>query len=227
MKKNNNYISLLFFLFSIFITTSCNDSDVDSQFTPSSSDRIASFKLDVSTDLINVGATLSNQTFTVTSTDDWRATSSEDWISFTSSFGSGNGNVSFTVQENPSDKTRTAKISVNGVNSNLSHIVTITQIGFKFSIDTESIEFSSEGGIKTIEVIAEGNFTVNSPVDWLTCETNGKTITINVLPNLKEDIRETVITVILDNSSLPRSVKVTQNGGSGIIINDFNEEEVL
>lgn len=227
MKINNNYISLLVFLFLLIITSGCNDSDIDAQFTPSSSNRIASFKLDVSTENINVGATLSSQTFAVTSTDDWLATSSEDWISFTSSSGSGNGNVSFTVQENTSDQTRTARITVTGVNSNQIRIVTVSQTGMSLSVDTEVIEFSYEGGTKTVEVITDGRFTMNNPVEWLTCETNDKILKVSAKPNPEIAGRETTITISLENSSLSRNIKVTQRGGFGITINDFGDDEVL
>ncbi len=227
MKINNNYISLLVFLFLLIITSGCNDSDIDSQFTPSSSNRIASFKLDVNTEKINVGATFSSQTFTVTSTDDWKATSSDGWISFTTSSGSGNGNVSFTVQENASDQTRTARITVVGVNSNLTRTVTVNQIGMTLTIDTESLEFSYEGGTKTIEVNTEGRFTVNNPVDWVTCEISGKTVKINAKPNPEVESRETTVSISLENSSLSRSIKISQSGGFGITIKDFDDDEVL
>lgn len=227
MKKKVHYIYFIVVLLLSLLSTGCTDSIIDNQFKASLTDRQATFSLDVSTSTINVGPTLSSQSFSVMSTDSWSASSSEDWISFTSSSGNRDGQVAFTVQENASDQSRIAKITVSGSQSNLSRIVTVTQIGMTLTVEPRSLEFSYEGGVKTVEVTTVGRYKVENNADWLSCEISDNIVKITAKPNPEIEKREASISIVLEGSSLSSAVSISQNGGSGISIKDFGSEEVL
>ena len=73
----------------------------------------------------NVGYQAGNTTFNVTSNTDWTSISNSDWCSITPS-GSGNGTITATYTENPTNSSRIATITIN-VSGIAPKVVTVTQ----------------------------------------------------------------------------------------------------
>lgn len=222
MNKYYTIISLALLLLGI---CSCTDSEIGEQFTFSMTDRTASFTLYVSNANFTTDYKTSSQSFTIFTTDSWELSTTSSWISFTSTSGTGDGKVNFTIQENPDEKQRTASILVSGVRSGLTATVTVTQSGKSLSIETSTIEFDYSGGVKTVNIQADGHFSVQNNNTWLSCEPNESTIRITAQPNSEINQREAVITISLDGTSLTHKLKITQSGVSGLIIGDFDEEQ--
>jgi uncharacterized protein (TIGR03437 family) len=94
----------------------------------------------------------------------WAAAGDADWIKITSSAtGSGNGQVSYTVQANPTTSQRTGKIIVAG------QTVTITQAGVAcaYTLSKTSEGFSASGGKGSVSVDANCSWFPSSNVSWI------------------------------------------------------------
>jgi glucose/arabinose dehydrogenase len=108
-------------------------------------------------------------TVAVTSTSGcaWAAISSAPWLRVTSgATGSGNGNVGFTADANPSADTRTARLTIGG------QTFTVTQTGVgacEYSLGTVRATFGRTGGRAKVSVTAgEGcTWTAASDVPWI------------------------------------------------------------
>lgn len=223
MKKRYTYLYLALSTLAISLA-SCADSAVDSMFTPSMEDRVAVFSLYASPGSFQLESGSSSQSFTVSSTDNWVVSAGASWISFSNTSGNGNGSVTFNVQENASDSERSGYITVSGVQSGLTQNITVTQKGLSLSLGEQSLEFEYGGGTKTVEVHSDGHFSVKNDADWLSCEPSATSVKITALPNSEMSPRTAVVQISLDNSSLSKSVEVTQYGVSGIVIGGFDDD---
>lgn len=203
----------------------CTDSEIDEQFTFSMTDRTATFNLSVSVTSIATDYQSSSQSFNISSSDSWEVSTSAAWISFMATSGTGNGSVNFTIQENPDENERTASILVTGVRSGMTRTVTVTQTGKTLSVETTAVEFDYSGGVKTINVQADGHFSVQNSTSWLSCEQSESAIKITAQPNTEIDTREATISVTLNGTSLSKQIQITQYGGSGLTFEDFDEEQ--
>lgn len=215
-------ISLVLLLFGI---CSCTDSEIGEQFTFSMTDRTVSFRLSVGNATILTDYKTSSQSFNISSTDSWEVSTSSSWISFTSTSGTGDGKVTFTIQENPDGNQRTASILVSGVRSGLTKTVTVKQSGKSLSVETTIVEFDYSGGVKIVNVLADGHFSVQNNTSWLSCEPTESSIKISAQPNTDINQREAVITISLDGTSLTHKLKIIQLVDTGLIIHDFDEEK--
>ena len=132
---------------------------------------------------------------TATSGCPWSATSNASWLT-TSSSGSGNGTISYTVAANTTSSARTGTIMVGG------QTFTVTQAAAcTYSLSQNSSTVPSSGGLFSFNVTTAAGcpVTVSSNVSWLTASSSSgsgnSTITYSVDPNTATSARNGVITV--------------------------------
>lgn len=103
-------------------------------------------------------------------------TSSETWCSAT--FESSNY-IELSIDENPTEDTRTAVISLNGKDGSTIATMKIEQAGTTFSIQTDKIGFDKNSNYRTVRINSTfENWEAESSADWCTFSKYGNQLTI-------------------------------------------------
>jgi len=106
----------------------------------------------------------------------------------------------------------------------------VTQDGKYLTVSPESLNFSSEGGTKTVTVSTDGTFTAMNMVggNWFSVSTNGNTITIDVPANYETESRSGSVWVYLTDLSegwLSRDISIIQDGNDHTFKGDVTFED--
>ena len=179
-------------------------------------------KFEVSNDSFSVDCSGNSGQFTVLSSRDWTAASSESWLTVSPKSGTASvanpTTVVFTAAANNSTEKRTATITIKAGED--TKTVTVTQAAFVPELTLSQTSLSFE------DVASTGSFTVTSNVywdassdqTWLTLSPNSgspssyaSTVTLNVEANTSNDERTATITVT-GNNGITRTIAVTQAG---------------
>lgn len=149
--------SLFLLLFCLLITVSCSKDDVEARFT-----------IGVTGDVTFTGGDDLQKVINITCTNDWKATSSERWLTVSPAQG-GSGTFDLTItanSENATNTTRTATITLTS--GDVSERITVNQDATDVvETDTDEYEIGVEGGV--IEI----SFTTNIPKDQLLVQYTG------------------------------------------------------
>ncbi|MGJ8642468.1 MAG: chondroitinase-B domain-containing protein [Luteolibacter sp.] len=110
-----------------------------------------------------------DNSFSVSTNEDWVASESASWFSITPTTGSGSGNITVSVLENPSTSSRSANITV--VTANLTRTITVTQQGYAEPIDVTGVTLTPSTA--TISVGATEQLTAeiapaDADIQWVT-----------------------------------------------------------
>lgn len=178
-------------------------------------------KFEVSNDSFSVDCGENSGQFTVLSSRDWTAASSESWLTVSTKSGTASvanpTTVVFTAAANNSAVERTATITIKAGED--TKTVTVTQAAFVPELTLSQTSLSFE------DVATPGSFTVTSNVywnassdqTWLTLSPNSgspssyaSTVTVNVEANTSNDERTATITVT--GNGITREIAVTQAG---------------
>lgn len=177
-------------------------------------------KFEISNDSFSVDCSGNSGQFTVLSSRDWTAASSESWLTVSTKSGSASANpttVEFTAAANNSAAGRTATITIKAGED--TKTVTVTQAAFVPELTLSQTSLSFE------DVASTGSFTVTSNVywdassdqTWLTLSPNSGSpssfasgVTVNVEANTSNDERTATITVT--GNGITRTITVTQAG---------------
>lgn len=163
----------------------------------------------------NVSAPAGTTTFTVTSTENWTATSNQTWCTITPS-GTGNETLTANYLENIllTERIATITVSATGLPN---QTVTVTQAGAAptLSVQPSNQNVSTSAGTTNFTVTTNSSWTATSdPTWWCTVTPSGAgngTITATYLENTSVDSRIAVITVSVPGL-VPQTVTVTQAG---------------
>ncbi len=93
---------------------------------------------------IAVGAAEASEAFTITSNDEWTATSDASWATLSATSGSGDKTLTVTISQNTTTAERSGTITIKGSNSSIEKTITITQQG-KSSVNTNGHEYVDLG----------------------------------------------------------------------------------
>jgi len=127
-------------------------------------------KVELTDSAIEVPAAGADEKVSFVATRDWKVTNIPEWIQVSPSEGTpslSKQEVTITVQPTLDAHTATIKIEIEG----LSASVDIKQAGIepKISISPAGpVEFSAEGGIKVINVLASREWTLSGLPEWIT-----------------------------------------------------------
>lgn len=174
------------------------------------------YELSLSESAFNFESEASNAEFTVTSNTSWTVNSSESWLSLTTTNGTNNGSVNFTVEKNSETTERTAVITVAG-DKTANQTILVTQKGIVYSLafSTKSVVAEPAGGETTFDIITNTDWTISYEETWLTINpTSGSgnaTVSVTIASNPAGSERISRLNV--DAGNLNRQVvRVTQNG---------------
>jgi hypothetical protein len=128
--------------------------------------------LTVTNNVINIGAAEGSSAWTgVTSNTTWNAVADQLWLSLTPSEATGNRNLVFTAQANPTISVRTATVTVSGIGATTQTITVIQAAKSGISIETDTIYIAKEEG-STVQIPIAANISWRAVQDetWLSVE---------------------------------------------------------
>lgn len=166
-------------------------------------------------DEITVPATTSNKTVSVTSDfskDEMTISSNAEWCvpSLTSA-----QTVSLACDENPTEKARTANVTISDLSGNRKDILVVKQEAGYIKLQEETItvtgtEETNAGSITFTSNVVDANLEVSSKASWCTPTISRGTINFSAVSNPTEEDRSTTITIKAKKGSLSKNIKVTQ-----------------
>ena len=154
-----------------------------------------------------------SQTINVISNVTWKPTSSASWAKAEAS--QDGKTLTISTEENPSDASRTATITLSSANGIISSI-NITQEPAGVSGSTETLEFDKEGGSKSISITADAAWEIKTSDSWITVSPSSggagsHTLSIFALENNSTSERTGYVYVNIGGSS-KLQIPVVQKG---------------
>lgn len=151
----------------------------------------------------------------IQSNTEWKVTSNADWLSLSSTSGSGNGTLSIRAAANPTTVARNATITFTYGSSTTT--VSVYQQGepeYLTLSSTDPISFGLKGGSKTLTINSNVNWTVSCNSTWLKLSTasgsgNGS-LTLSTEENNTTGTRNA--TVYINYSNTSAKISVSQEG---------------
>jgi hypothetical protein len=172
--------------------------------------------LTVSKNTLTVASTNnSTDAFVIASNISWNVSSDKSWLKVSQASGSNNQNMSVTADVNPSIYSRTATVTVSGINV-VSKQITVTQQG-KSPTLTASTDYlhldATNNSNAGFTIYSTTTWTINSDQTWLSLnKTSGwdaGNITVTVAENTTSNTRSATLT-ISGNGVSPKTILVTQ-----------------
>lgn len=199
---------IIYLIISI-IFVSCSDQDLSDYFA----DNIL-YKLNLSSENINVGPIDETHSVKITTNTEWSAQTSDDWIVLDSNRGNTNSDLTFTTKANPMTQERTGTIGIYCFGKHKKDI-TICQGKVSLGVSSESLSFTSHCAEQSLSFQTEGTWTVATTSDWIkpsqkegfgNCSIS---IMVDELMSVKD--RNGYI-VIKDQSSQEKKIAINQKG---------------
>ena len=166
-------------------------------------------------DEITVPASTSNKTVSVTSDfskDEMTISSNAEWCvpSLTSA-----QTVSLACDENPTEKARTANVTISDLSGNRKDILVVKQEAGYIKLQEETItltgtEETNTGSITFTSNVVDANLEVSSKASWCTPTISRGTINFSAVSNPTEENRSTTVNIKAKKGSLSKNIKVTQ-----------------
>lgn len=144
-----------------------------------------------------------SQTINVSSNVEWKPTSSATWAKAEAS--TDGKTLTVSVEENSSDASRSANISLSSTNG-VSTSINITQEPAGVSGSTETLEFEKEGGSKSLSITADAVWEAKTSDSWITVspssgDAGSHNLTITALENNSTSVRNGYVYINVGVSS--------------------------
>ena len=124
-----------------------------------------------------------SQSVQIKSDGSWNAECTDNWVSLSPAGGNGDGNLAVGVSENTSYEERTSTIDIQLYE--ITKSISIQQQSKYFDLTSQSIEFPAKGGITTLSVKTNDQWTAatTETVSWLTLtpSSDGDTPTLKII----------------------------------------------
>ena len=159
----------------------------------------------------------STQTLNIQTDGAWTASSNESWIHVSPSSGTGNSQISVTVDHNEGTSNRTGTISVTV--GDVTKYVSIMQKGAYIDVSTNLIStIPSSGGTRTVTFSTSENWTVVRKGSWLTVDkvsgsAGTNTITLSFQKNTQQTTRTDTTIIKTNNANLQDIRIITSQAG--------------
>ena len=167
----------------------------------------------VSSNNFTMASTAGSNTFTITSNLSWSVSSNQSWCTVSPMSGTNNGNITFTLSENPTTSPRVAIITVSA--GSLVQQIAVTQDAAfipELSVSSEKISMAAVAGSGSVGVTSNQNWTVVSSQAWCTVSptsgANNGTINFDLTSNQSTSVRTAMLTVTA--GSLTKQITIEQ-----------------
>ena len=160
------------------------------------------------------------KTVTITSSDEWKFSSDEYWITASEQSGKNGATVKIKVEENEDPEIRTGIATFRCGDKQTDVKIIQEAKEFTISIEPTEIEFEAEGGEQEITVKSSDSWRLSTDNDWITTSaktgSNGDIVKIIVGYTASTEIRTGIITFTCGNKTA--EFTVTQNPDDSPII---------
>ena len=186
----------------------------------SGGDDEAQYSITFAENPVMVGSKEGSYTVQVTTVHEWKATTSDGWITGVTASGTGNGTLAFNVGQNSLNDFRDGTITLSVPNSSYTKPLTVRQMAYTPSITFNPgiASFQTVGGTQNIIIYANNNWVIdNVSGDWINAvRKNNSQLTVSTVANLTGAARSGEITVrdAVDNSTY--TIPVTQEFVSSV-----------
>jgi hypothetical protein len=183
--------------------------------------------LEVSPAAFNFGHEGGSQAVYIACDMDWNVELSDEWLSLSTTEGTGNGSVTITAAPNIFNESRQATLSI--VSGHLSRMVMVTQepgeVSFEASVTPDTVFVPNVGGVRMFNITSNTDWILSVP-SWITIlDTSGSgdaTVEMMVGNNSAYSSRIGYIPVLRNGVELARVV-VVQEGVPTILSADVEE----
>lgn len=217
---------VLFFLF--LLTISCQE-EIEPNFSFTSEEE------EITLD----GNANSETTFSFTSTREWEATTTSDWLSISPSSGNaGTQSITLTAtSENATGTTRSATVLLTSLS--LTYELTVNQVSCDFvELEQDTYQISAAGDVLHIQFstnVDEDELAIYGSANWLTQDTqtrstNSYVISLRVLPNTESGARTAYILFYKETDeaqTLLNTVTITQEGTASGTSTDYSADKTV
>lgn len=155
--------------------------------------------------------------FLITSNTAWSISSNQSWCNISTTSGSNNETISFSITPNTSTQSRTAIININSSALSVQIIVTQegkTEVNSTLSVSPETISVTAIEQTSFFDISSNTDWTISSDQSWCTpavISGNGdKTISCSISENTQSQSKTAIITV--NAGSISRKITLTQDG---------------
>ena len=122
---------------------------------------------------------------------DYTIASSDDWCHLGSTSGkAGKQTFDVIVDANADTLSRKATITLENKEHKVTTSIAVSQGAFNpvVTVDTETLEFAAEGGLKEVAVTSNFEYEVTETADWLSVEKTETGLNVIALPNEEEQL---------------------------------------
>ncbi len=182
-------------------------------------------------DEITIPATSSTKTVSVTSDfskDEMTISSNANWCvpSLTNA-----QSVSLACEENPTEKARTANVTISDLSGNRKDVLIVNQeAGYirlqEGTITLTGTEETNTGTLTFNSNVVDANLEVSSKASWCTPTISRGTITFSAVSNPTEEDRSTTVTIKAKKGTLSKNIKVIQTANRIVIGSSDNDREL-
>jgi hypothetical protein len=188
--------------------------------------------LSVSTNNVTIAAPdKSKATFTVNTAKNWSVTNDQEWLTMSSSSGTGNSTITLTAKANVFAEKRSATIIVSDTGSN-SQVVIVTQDGATpvLTVSTNTLTVGAlQGNTTSVDIASNMKWAAASSQSWLTVSnpngTGNQTLTLTANSNPTISTRTATVT-ITGTGIDPVIITVTQSAGDASLTVSSNNLEM-
>ncbi|MDE5902777.1 MAG: hypothetical protein K2H21_06125 [Muribaculaceae bacterium] len=153
-----------------------------------------------------------SQPLHIHSNTDWTVTSKPNWLTLSKESGSGDDELTVTVEENPGTSSRSGEIVLSQPGLSIDYRVSVTQAGKSLSPDVTLLEFSDKEGQQTFNLVSDASWSSTQSADWFRATPSSgygdATITVSVEANNTAD--ERVGTILYNYGDQTASVNIHQ-----------------
>ncbi len=181
--------------------------------------------INTSTEELDFGSTADYETITLTSSNSWTATPSENWITLNKYSGSSTSQIKISVAKNTTDKIRWGYVEFeDSTGSVIVEVYQATSTSAYIDVDTTTVRLdASRGYSDDISITANVSWRITSDSDWLFTSRSSGTydhdIYLIVEANDSEKSRTGKITI--SSGSMSETITVVQEGGAAPTISNF------
>lgn len=161
--------------------------------------------------------------FQILSNTKWSIKSSDSWCHVSPITETGDQEITVEVSKNPDQAVRTAKLTITSTVKGIPEIeVKITQKAGDapvpvLTLNTESVNFSRQGGTKTVQVSSNVTWSTSCDADWITVSPSNPVngdgmITINANSNPVMGAQRSAV-IYVRTESVEKAITITQDKG--------------
>jgi hypothetical protein len=188
--------------------------------------------MSVSTNNVSIAAVdNSKAAFNVNTAKNWSITSNQNWLSMSSTSGSGNSTITLTAQANVFAEKRSATLIISDTGSN-SQVVTVTQDGAApvLTVSTNTLTVGAlQGNTTSVDITSNMNWAASSSQSWLTISSQNVSgnSTLIMTANSNPTTTTRTATVTISGTGITSVIiTITQKAGAASLYVSSNSIEL-